>query len=163
MVLLKPVSPLFRSLMGGADIIDLVTLPPLICALVYVGSLLNPSLISVITYVLLLINSLLIATAFHIFVLGFGIRTLEVDHLVFIYRDLVNLGKLPIDIYREPIRSVVTYLIPVGIMITLPAKALMGMVSPLGILMTFVIGVIACYFALRFWQLSLTKYSSASS
>ena len=163
LTLVKPLSPLFRSLLGGADVIDLITIPPLVLAVIYVGGLLGPSVLNAVYYLLLLVNGLALAAAFHIFVLGFGVITLEVDHLVFIYRDLVNLGKLPVDIYREPIKSVITYLIPVGLMVTLPAKALMGLVSPVGIITTLGISVLALFAANRFWQFALTKYTSASS
>ena len=163
LALVKPFSPLFMSLMGGADIIDLITIPPLIFTIFYIGSQLTPSILHIAFYVLLIVNGLLIATAFHIFVLGFGIITLEVDHLVFIYRDIINLGKLPVDIYREPIRSIITYLIPVGVMITLPAKALMGLVSPIGIIATLGIGAVALVASYRFWNFALTRYTSASS
>lgn len=163
LVLVKPLNALFRVLMGGADIIDLITIPPLICLTVYFGTLLHPSLVSTLYYVLLLANGFLIATAFQIIVLAFAIVTLEVDHTVMIYRDLTSLGRLPIDIYKEPLKAFLTYLIPVGIMITLPGKALMGLVGPLGILSAFLVGIIAIFLSLKFWNFALTKYTSASS
>jgi ABC-2 type transport system permease protein len=163
LVLVKPLNALFRVLMGGADVIDLVTIPPLIFATIYVGSLLHPSVLSTLYYVLLLMNGFLIATAFHIIVLAFAIVTLEVDHAVMIYRDLTSLGRLPVDIYKQPLQAFLTYLIPVGIMISLPAKAMMGFVGPSGILIGLLVGAIALFIAFRFWNYALTKYSSASS
>lgn len=163
LVLAKPLNALFRVLMGGADIIDLVTIPPLICLTVYVGFLLHPTVLSIFLYVLLVLNGFLIATAFHIIVLSFAIVTLEVDHTIMIYRDLTSLGRLPIDIYKQPLQGFLTYLVPVGMMITLPAKAIMGMVGPLGILSAFFVGIVAIFISLRFWNYALTKYSSASS
>ena len=163
LVLTKPISALFRVLMGGADVIDLVTIPPLIAAVVYVGGLLNPSTSQILFYSLLIINGLLIATAFHIAVLSLGIITLEIDHTIMIYRDMSNLGRLPVDIYRQPFRGVLTYIVPVGIMITLPAKALMGLVSPAGILLSFALGGVLLFASMRFWNFALMHYTSASS
>jgi ABC-2 type transport system permease protein len=163
LVLVKPVNVLFRVLMGGADVIDLITIPPLIIAVYYVARLLSPSMLHATFCLLLILNGLLIATAFHIAVLGLGIITFEVDHTIMIYRDLVSLGRFPVDIYKEPIRSVLTYLIPVGIMVTLPAKALMGLASFWGIFASFVLGVVGIFLATRFWNFALKRYSSASS
>ena len=163
LVLVKPLNALFRVLMGGADIIDLVTIPPLICLTVYFGHLLHPSFINILYYFLLLINGFLIATAFHIIVISFAIISLEVDHSIMIYRDLTSLGRLPIDIYKQPLQGFLTYLIPVGLMITLPAKAAMGVATPVGIVTAFFVGIITVFIALRFWDYALTKYSSASS
>lgn len=163
LVLQKPFSPLFRVLMGGADIIDLVTIPPLIFAVFWIGRLLNPQPLQVVLYIFLMINGLFISTAFHIAVLAMGIITLEIDHTIMIFRDIVNLGKFPIDIYRQPLRSILTYLIPVGIMITLPAKALMGLVSTSGVLVSFGLGILATFLSIKFWNYALRFYTSASS
>lgn len=163
LALTKPMSPLFRALMGGADVIDLVTIPPLFLAVWYVGAQLNPTILQTTFYMLLILNGLILATAFHIAVLALGIITLEIDHTIMIYRDIINLGRLPVDIYKQPLQGIVTYLIPVGIMVTLPAKALMGLVTPLGLVVSFVFGAAAIFLSLRFWNYALKQYSSASS
>lgn len=163
LILVKPISSLFRVLVGGADVIDLVTIPPLIAAVVWVGGLLNPNIYLVVLYILLILNGLIIATAFHIAVLSLGIITLEIDHTIMIYRDITNLGKLPVDIYKEPLKAVLTFLIPVGIMLSLPAKALMGLVTPGGVLGAFALGVFLLFLSLKFWNYALRFYSSASS
>lgn len=163
LILTKPMNVLFRVLMGGADIVDLVTLPPLFFAVIYVGRTLNPTALFSFYYLLLIVNGLLIVTAFHIAVLALGIVTLEIDHTIMIFRDLINMGRLPIEIYRQPLKGILTYLVPVGIMISLPAKALMGLVSPWGIISSFVFGVAALILATRLWKFALTNYTSASS
>ena len=163
LTLTKPMSALFKSLMGGVDVIDLVTIPPLFVAVFYVGSMLNPTILYSVFYVLLLINGLILAAAFHITVLSFGIITLEVDHTIMIYRDLTNLGRLPVDIYKEPLKGILTYFVPIGIMISLPAKALMGLVSLPGVLWSLGFGAIALFLSIKFWNFALTKYTSASS
>lgn len=163
LVMSKPMSTLFRVLMGGADVIDLVTIPPLIAAVVYVAGLLNPLPIQTMLYVLLILNGLIIATAFHVGVLSLGIITLEIDHTIMIYRDLGNLGRLPIDIYKQPLRGILTYLVPVGIMITFPAKAFMGLVTPAGVILSFTLGGILLFASMKFWNFALKQYTSASS
>lgn len=163
LTLVKPMSSLFRALMGGADILDFITIPPLIMAIYYMGSLLDPGAIHVFYYLVLVLNGLLIATAFHIAVISLGIITLEIDHTIMIYRDLSNLGKLPVDIYKEPLRGAITYLIPVGVMITLPAKALIGLVSLQGVLGSMVLGIGFVFLSIRFWNYALRYYTSASS
>ncbi len=163
LTLIKPISPLFLSLMGGADMVDLITIPPLIIATWYIASLLHPTFIGVILFILLLLNGLLIATAFYIIVLSLGIITLEIDHTIMIYRDLTSFGRFPVDIYKQPLQGVLTYLIPVGIMVTFPAKALMGIIGAGGIIISFLVGIAAILISLKFWNFALTKYTSASS
>jgi ABC-2 type transport system permease protein len=163
LIMAKPTNVLFRVLLGGADVIDLVTIPPLIFAIVFVGRMLNPNLGQVVLYLLLTANGLLISAAFHIAVLSMGILTLEIDHTIMIYRDILNLGRLPVEIYKEPIRSILTFLIPVGLMISLPAKSLMGFTKPSVILISFLIGILGIYLSLKFWNKAIRNYTSASS
>lgn len=163
LILVKPFNSLFRVLMGGADVIDFVTIPPLMFAVWYVGKDLGPTFLQTVMYVSLLVNGFVIATAFHIGVLSLGIITLEVDHTVMIYRDMTNLGRLPVDIYKQPLRGVLTYLVPVGLMITIPAKALMGLAAPLSIFASFLVAGLLFFASLRFWDIALKSYASASS
>lgn len=163
LVLVKPISPLFRVLMGGADIIDLITIPPLLFAVYYAANLLHPTILHTTLYLLLLFSGFLIATSFHIAVLALGIITLEIDHTIMIYRDLTSLGRFPIDIYKEPLRSTLTYLLPIGLMISLPAKALFGLISVSGIATSFLVAGVAIFLSLRFWNYALKFYTSASS
>ena len=163
LTLVKPANALFISLMGGADAIDFITIPPLLFGVFYVAVLLHPTISQVLSFLLLIINGLLIATAFHIAVLALGIISLEVDHTIMIYRDLTSFGRFPVDIYKQPLTGILTYLIPVGVMITFPAKALMGLISNSGVIISLLIGIFAIIIALRFWKYALTRYASASS
>lgn len=164
LVLIKPMNPLFRVLVGGADPMDLAMMIPYIGALVYTaGKIGTLSAGAVGAYVLLLINGLLIAMGFHILVLALAIVSTQVDHTIMIYRDLTNMGRIPVDIYREPLRSIITFVVPVGVMMTFPVKALFGLLSPSAIMLSFVFGIVFFLICLRLWRFSLTKYTSASS
>jgi len=162
--LVKPTSVLFRSLVGGADILDLFMLIPYIGGIVFVATkLIGITFFTVFTYIVLLFVGFIIATAFHIGVLALGIMTTEIDHSIMIYRDLTQMGRVPVDIYSDLLRGIITFIIPVGIMMTFPAKALMGLLSFWGAVFSFVFGVSFFYLSLCIWDYSLTKYSSASS
>ncbi|MEK7550680.1 MAG: ABC-2 family transporter protein [Patescibacteria group bacterium] len=162
LILIKPISPLFRVLMGGADAIDLITLPPLIYLIFHFGSLLDPTILHSTFYILLVVNGLLLSTAFHITVLALGIITLEIDHTVMIFRDLQSLARFPIDIYKQPLQGILTYVLPIGLMMTIPAKALMGLINLTGVLASFGFGILALFISLKFWNFALKKYTSAS-
>lgn len=164
LVLVKPMNALFRALAGGADPLDLIMLVPYAGALLYVGSQLGSlSVIDIFFYVVLLMNGFIIATGFHIVILALAILTTEIDHAVMIYRDLTSMGRLPVDIYREPLRSIITFAIPVGVMMTFPVKALLGLLSWQLIVFSLVLGVLFVVLSLRVWHVALSRYSSASS
>lgn len=164
LILTKPMSPLFRALAGGSDPLDLFMLIPYIGSIVYVGSMLHvQNATHVVLYVVLIFNGLILATGFHILVLSLAILTSEIDHSVMIYRDLTSMGRVPVDIYREPLRSIITFVIPVGLMMTLPAKAMLGLVTASIALPALFAGVVFLFLCHRVWRFALTQYASASS
>ncbi len=163
-VLTKPFSPIIRSLFGGPDFIDLGLLVIIIFVAIYVANTsLHPTFFQVILTLAMIINSLLIATAFHIAVLGIGVISLSVDHLVMIYRDLTGLMRIPVDMFTNPLRSIFTFVLPVGIMFTYPAKVLFGLLNWQSVFISFIFGGLSLYLSLKFWHYSLRYYQSASS
>lgn len=162
--LIRPIPVLFRSLIGGSDILDIPLTGIIIVLLIVIGMHLpGITMLSVILYFILLINALLIALAFHIFVVSLGILTTEVDNAIMLYRDITQMGRFPVDIYKEPLRGILTFAIPVGIMMTVPAKVLMGIFSWQLIVVVIAVGILFLLASLVFWNYAIREYSSASS
>lgn len=164
LVLVKPVNSLFQVLAGGADPLDLIMLIPYLVLLFSVGAgIATRGWISWIIYIAFVINALVIATGFHILVLSLAILTTEIDHTIMIYRDLTSMGRIPITLYGEPVRSLLTFAVPVGIMMTVPAQAFLGLLNTRLVLTVFLVGCAFFLLSLKVWRYSLTKYASASS
>ena len=159
-ILLKPYHPFLRILVGGVDMIYVILLVPYMCIAIFVasqGHIVGSHLIS---FFALFINALWIATSFHICVLALGILTSEVDHTILIYRDMTSLGRFPMAIYKEPIRSIFTFVIPIGIMTSFPSQALLGTLSLPGFVVAFVLSSILFFCSIRLWNFALKKYQS---
>lgn len=162
--LIKPTSPLFRALASGPDFIDFFTLIPLIFAIGYFINRLNIlDPLAILIYTLLILVGLTIALSFHILVLSLAVVTTEIDQAILVYRDIVAMGRMPIDIYIEPVRGLLTFIIPVGIMMTFPTKSLLGLLSPLYIIYAVLFALLLLFLSLKVWIWSLKQYSSASS
>lgn len=161
----KPMNPLFRIITGNTDLLDLTTLIMLIMYIAWFlprsSVVITPQAFAI--FSILLVASFLIALAFHIVVVAIGIIALEVDHTIMIYRDVTQMARFPIDIYTEPLRSILTFAFPVAIMFTVPAKALMGLVSFPVVFLSLLLTACFLFLSLRLWRYALTKYSSASS
>ena len=164
LLLSKPISPLLRSLFGGSDILDLLTLIPLIGFLFYVTSQIgNIAFVGVFLYILLLFNALIIALSLHIFVLSLGIISTEVDNAIWMIREITQLGRIPINVYPKPVSLFFTYVLPVAAMITFPSQALIGILSWQGVVVSFLFSSILLFLSLRSWNFALRQYASASS
>ena len=163
--LLKPLPSYFRPLFGWVDILDAITIIPF--SIYTLWFVLNNQLIagwsSVLLFLILLINSFLLAFAINLIIASIGILTTEIDHLIMIYRDVEAMARFPTDIYKPLIQTGLTFIIPITILITVPTKALLGIVSwnlfvvALGVTLFFLL------FSVKFWQYALSKYTSASS
>lgn len=164
LVLVKPFSPLLRVLLGGPDVVDLGMLLIIVAVLIYVSvNFIHPTISETLFFIAMLINSLILATAFHVLVLSIGIITLSVDHLVMIFRDITSLMRIPVDLFTNPLRSILIFVIPVGIMFTFPAKVLLGLLDWRYVLTAVVFSCGGLWLTIKFWNYALTQYQSAGN
>lgn len=162
--LLKPIPSFFRPVFGWTDILDLITLIPFSAYFIWFALSNNFfSGFSVLLFLILLLNSVLIAFAFHLFVCAICVLTTEIDHLIWIYRDLTSMARFSTDIYPKAIQYLLTFTIPVVILMTVPAKGLMGLLSWPMVILSMVITVIFLLGSFLLWRYALSQYSSASS
>ncbi|MGH7245639.1 MAG: ABC-2 family transporter protein [Candidatus Levyibacteriota bacterium] len=162
--LTKPMSPLFRSLFGGSDILDVVLL---FLSVAFIGIAMQHisgiTFFAVFLYILFVLNAFVIALSFHILILSMGILTTEIDSALWIYRDLTQMGRIPVDVYKQPFQTVLTFVIPIAIMMTFPGKVVIGALSISVIFISFLFGAGLFYSAIKFWEYALRFYVSASS
>ena len=161
LVLIKPINPLFQSLTARTDFLDLPLLLIIIWMLIRVD--INITLPGLFLFFLLFCCGFLVIADIHILVASIGVITTEVDHAIWIYRDLSRLARIPVDIYVGLFRAFLTFIIPIALIFTFPAKALMGILSWQWIIYSLCVSVVLFFVSLRFWRFALTKYSSASS
>ena len=163
--LLKPLPAYFRPIFGIADILDFLTLIPLLGYFLWFGFnkhfFLNPALL--ILFFLLIGNSLVLSFALHLVMAAVCLLTNQIDPLVWIYRDLNNMARFPTEIYSKGIQAILSFTIPVIILITVPAKALLGLLSWQWVMGAFLITGLFLFGSLKFWRYALSRYSSASS
>ncbi len=162
--LIKPYPIFLKILFGGFDVLDLITLIPILfLTIFFILGIPNLTFINILLFIFLFFNGLIISTAFHIYVLSLAILTTEIDHSIMIFRDLSRMGAISMDIYKEPIRSFLTFIIPIGIMITFPAKALLNLLETKLIIISFLISFLFLFFSLQIWNFSLKKYQSVGN
>jgi ABC-2 type transport system permease protein len=162
--LLKPLPSFFRPLFGWADVLDLITLVPFLVYYFYYLS--NNQLLTVgnfLVFFLLVFSSMVLAAGINLVIVGVAVLTTEIDHLVLIYRDVQNMARFPTDIYSKWLQYLLTFVVPVIILITMPAKGLLSLLTWPVILGSLVFSGLFTFLAYRFWQYALRRYASASS
>ena len=162
--LVQPCSPLFRMVCSSVDFLDIITLIPV---LVMVGMVFArlPAMewTRYAAYALLTLNGVALVFAVHVIVAGLAVRTQEMENAIWIYRDVMFMGKFPVDVYAKPVRWALTFAVPIAVMTTFPAKALLGILSPAWAAYAFALTGAAVAFALWFWRDCVRRYTSSSS
>jgi ABC-2 type transport system permease protein len=157
----KPLNPLFQVMSHHTDFLDLPLL--IVVTLFLVRQILSTSMINLSAFALVSISGMILVVSFHIIIAALGVITTEVDHAIMVYRDLSMMARVPVDIYADALRALLTFVIPIAIVFTFPAKALMALLSPTWIAFSLLFSVIIFWFSLKIWRYALTQYSSASS
>jgi ABC-2 type transport system permease protein len=80
-----------------------------------------------------------------------------------LFEGVYQVGRWPIGVYPGWLRYSMTYLVPIGFAVTVPAQAMTGRLgwATTGILLGF--AVVLCAFTRWFWRFGLRRYSGASA
>lgn len=92
--------------------------------------------------------------------LAFWTPSIELNML---YAALWQFGRYPVEIYRQPLRFFLTYILPFAFFATFPASALTGHANLLLALPGLVVGLVAILLVRLVWRLGLRRYTSATS
>jgi len=163
--LTQPINLLWRVCFSTVDFLDLLTVIPILgvtwMTLEKIPGATSPG--ALLAYSGLVLNGLFIAFALHVMVAALAVWTQEMDNSIWIYRDLMTLGRFPSDIYDAPMRAVITYIIPIAVMVSFPAKAAMGLLSPVWVGVSVLMAALSVSMSLLFWNFSCRRYTSVSS
>ena len=159
--LLKPLNPLFQVLCNHTDWLDIPALIMTVIFLIIKLPTVRP--VELLAFVLMGIVAMVLITAIHILVAAIGIMTTEVDHAIWIFRNLSQTARFPVDIYIEGVRFFLNFIVPIGLIFTVPAKALFGVLSWQWAMVTIMFTIVFYWLIIKFWHYALRQYSSASS
>lgn len=164
--LLQPASVLFRVVSQSVDFLDFATAIPVAIASFWAIGQLPAEILTfnhIALYVLLIANGVAIAFAIHVAVASAVVITQQLDNAIWVYRDLMILGRFPVDIYSPGVQAALTFIIPVAVMTSFPAKALLGLLSWEWVFFAMSLAGLSVWLSLKFWHYALSQYSSVSS
>jgi ABC-2 type transport system permease protein len=87
----------------------------------------------------------------------------RMDHVLELFEGIYQTGRFPVGIYPTWMRYGVTFLIPVGFAVTVPAQALTSRLHALTLLGAAGFAVALFAFTRWFWRVGLRRYSGASA
>ena len=122
-----------------------------------------PELHSWLAAVGLVLAALLVLYSLWILTVSAAFFVVRVDNLAFLFASIFDLARWPVSIFRGAFRFLFTFVLPLAIMTTYPALALLGRLSA-QVLGWAIFGTLAFAALARFaWNRSISEYTSASS
>lgn len=96
-----------------------------------------------------------------ILIVSAAFYVVKVDNLTYLFGSIFDAARWPASVFRGALKIVFTFVIPLALMTTYPAEALLGRLELSTLLYSFVAGVCFAALARRVWLVSLRRYSSA--
>ncbi len=85
----------------------------------------------------------------------------RIDNLTFLFGAIFDAARWPVGVFRGAVRFVFTFVLPLALMTTYPAQALLGTL-PARTLAAAIAGAVAVFFVARvLWLASIARYTSA--
>jgi ABC-2 type transport system permease protein len=163
--LLNPLSELFYSLFSYTDPLDIIITTPYIflAGWGWLNAGYEITVVNVLLLLLIILLSVIMMVAWHIVIIAVGVKYLEVDNTIMLYRDLERMGGFPVKIYGRLGENVLTYAFPFALMATIPADLIFGLFNPWTLIAFALLAIIQLRLSIWLWHAALKSYSSASS
>ena len=87
----------------------------------------------------------------------------KVDALGYLFYDVWQAGRYPVDYFKGVTRALLTFVLPVAFATTFPAQALRGDLDPRLLVVGVGLAALSLVVTHRFWNYAVRRYSSASS
>ncbi|MFO0974690.1 MAG: ABC-2 family transporter protein [Phycisphaerae bacterium] len=164
-VLLRPVATLFLASFRRVVMVELfdVLLGLSMTSVAVVKLRGTISVAGLASFVLLVCAGVLICYAIWLSLATLSFWFTRVANIEMIFWNLFEVGRYPVDIYPPMMRRLLTYVIPVAFITTVPAQAACQPIAPLKLLFGLAVGSALLAAAARFWRYGLRHYSGASA
>ena len=122
-----------------------------------------PTLAQVLLAALLLVGAVLVLYSIAILVVSIAFIAVRVDNLLYLFQSIFDVARWPSSIFRGLLAAIFTFVLPLALMTTYPALALLGKLTP-ATAAGALLGTAAFAAAARaIWLASIRHYTSASS
>ncbi len=117
----------------------------------------------VLLFVLVLAAGVIIVYSFRLILATLTFWVVRVENIMVIFGSLYEAGRLPVSLYPDWLRVVLTFLVPVAFATTVPAEALTGRLTVENLALALVLAVGLFGVASAFWRYGLRHYTGASA
>ncbi len=122
-----------------------------------------PSPLGVLAALVLLCASVLLLYSLWILTVSAAFYVVKVDNLTYFFTSIFDAARWPATVFPRPLALFFTFVIPLAVMTTFPAQALLGRLPVMSLVWALVGSVLFAFVSRRVWLGSIGHYTSASS
>jgi ABC-2 type transport system permease protein len=163
-ILLKPVNSQFQVSLRRLPLMSLPTalfgIGVMIYATLGLGTL-TPA--NILLTLLLFLNGVVIIYSMWVLLLTTAFWFVKVENVTGIFNAFFAAGRFPVSAFPSWVRFILTFIVPIAFITTVPASAAVGRLTWTMGLASFVIAALLLCLSHLFWRVALASYTSASS
>lgn len=114
-------------------------------------------------FMLMLLIGAIIIYSFWLILATLSFWFVRVENILEIFRSMYEAGRWPVSLYPGWLRFILSFIIPVAFVTTVPVEALTGRLTPGTLLTAAVVAVILFIVSRFFWRIGLRQYSGTSA
>jgi ABC-2 type transport system permease protein len=122
-----------------------------------------PSPLDLLLAAAMLAAAVVVMYSIAILVVSIAFFAVRVDNLLYLFQSIFDVARWPSSIFRGTLAIVFTYVLPLALMTTYPALALLGKLTLPTTAGALVGTALFAAFARAIWRVSIARYTSASS
>jgi ABC-2 type transport system permease protein len=123
----------------------------------------SPGVGGVMAALLLLGSAIVLLYSLWIITVSAAFYFVKMDNLQYLFTSVFDAARWPSSVFRGTLRFVFTFIVPLALMTTFPAEAMLGRRSGAGLLVPVACAAVFTALARLIWQRSISRYTSASS
>ena len=114
-------------------------------------------------FVLLVFSALLLVYSALVMLGTLAFWVVEIESFGEIVYALLEIGRYPSAALPEPVRTIMTFVIPIAFITTVPAEVIIGRITPQFVFYGSLFAIALFIACTQFWRFAVRRYSSASS
>ncbi len=122
-----------------------------------------PSLPGAVQALLLMVLAVATLYSLWILIVSLAFYVVKVDNLTYLFSSIFDAARWPATVFRGALHFVFTFVVPLALMTTYPAEALLGRLEWSTLLSSLVGTLLLAAISRQVWMLSIRRYTSASS
>jgi ABC-2 type transport system permease protein len=123
----------------------------------------QPQALQLLLFIALFVAAAIILYSIMVMLASITFWAVQMDNIQELFFAFFEAAKYPASAFPQPVRFIITFIIPVAFLTSVPAEAILNRVTPQLAAYGCVLAAVLLFLCTHFWRIAVRSYSSASS